>query len=139
VTRFVLDASFAMTWIMEVERTPATLKYFDALTRGELTAIVPAIWPEEISNVLLSVERSRKLTAAQAAIWIDVLKDLPIEVDQALIEESFGEVRLLAQAHGLTAYDARYLHLAIKQGVKLATRDKQLLAAAPKVGVKLVD
>jgi predicted nucleic acid-binding protein len=128
-----------MTWIMEVERTPATLKYFDALTRGELTAIVPAIWPEEISNVLLSVERSRKLTAAQAAIWIDVLKDIPIEVDQALIEESFGEVRLLAQAHGLTSYDARYLHLAIKQGVKLATRDKQLLAAAPKVGVKLVD
>jgi predicted nucleic acid-binding protein len=55
------------------------------------------------------------------------------------VEESLGEVRLLAQAHGLSVYDARYLHLAMQEGIPLATRDKQLSAVTLKVGVKLVD
>jgi len=127
-----------MTWVIEIERTPETLRYFDALTLGEVTAMVPAIWPEEMCNVLLTVERSRKITAAQAAEWIDVLKDLPVDIAPPSLEESLGEVRGLAQAHGLTAYDARYLHLAKREEIELATRDKQLMAAARKIGVKLV-
>jgi len=138
VTQFVLDASFAMTWVIEIERTEETLRYFDALTLGQVTAVAPAIWTDEINNVLLTVERSRKFTAAQAAQWIDIFKDLPIDIEPPSLEDSLGEVRRLAQAHGLTAYDARYLHLAIRKEIELATRDKQLMVAARKVGVKLV-
>jgi predicted nucleic acid-binding protein len=127
-----------MTWVIAGERTPETLLQFEILSRQQAEAIVPAIWPEEIANVFLTMERAGKLTAAQVITWTDVLKNLPIEVCSSSIEESLGEVRLLAQAHHLTAYDARYLHLAMQEGLPLATRDKQLLAVARKVGVRLV-
>ncbi len=136
--KFVLDASFALTWIIPAERSPESLKYYEALLRKEMEVIVPALWPDEMANVFLTMERARKLTGAQIALWSETILNLPIWIDSPSLEDSFGEVRLLAQAQGLTAYDARYLHLALREGVHLATRDKQLLAAAPKVGVKLV-
>jgi predicted nucleic acid-binding protein len=40
--------------------------------------------------------------------------------------------------YGLTAYDAAYLELAIRKGLPLATFDKELIAAAPLEGVKLI-
>jgi predicted nucleic acid-binding protein len=139
VNPFVLDASFTMTWIIEAEQTPATMKYLEALGRGECAALVPAIWPDEVANVFLTLERAKKVTSALISGWIDTLKALPIRVEAASLEASFGEVRLLARAHRLTAYDARYLHLALRSGAPLASRDRQLLLAAREVGVSLVD
>jgi predicted nucleic acid-binding protein len=127
-----------MTWVIESERTPGTFKHLEALKRGEALAIVPAIWPEEITNVFLTVERARKLTSGQVADWLYAFQNIPIQIEPPLLEESFGAVRILAQTHGLTAYDARYLHLAMRDSVVLATRDKRLLAVAPRVGVKLI-
>ena len=137
--RFVLDASFALTWVIESERTPETLRCFEALTKEEAQAVVPALWPDEIANVFLTIERAKKLTSTQIAAWAEVFSRLPIEIDRPSLEQSLGEVRLLAQTHGLSAYDARYLHLAMREGLPFATRDKQLLKAATKAGVRLVN
>ena len=41
----------------------------------------------------------------------------------------------LAARHGLSAYDAAYLELAMRRGLPLATRDDALLAAMTKAGV----
>jgi predicted nucleic acid-binding protein len=46
---------------------------------------------------------------------------------------------MLAQSHRLTVYEARYLHLALRKNLPLATYDKQLIAVAPKAGVDLVN
>ena len=43
----------------------------------------------------------------------------------------------LMRRHRLTAYDATYLELAIRLRLPLATKDRELLAAAPLVGVPL--
>jgi predicted nucleic acid-binding protein len=136
--RFVLDASFAVAWVIESERTPTLLRHFESLSREETEAVVPALWPDEIANVFLTLERRGQLTAVQIQNWIEVFAHLPIEVKPPSIEESLREVRLLAQSRNLTAYDARYLDLAMRENLPLATQDKQLLFAAPKVGVKLV-
>ncbi len=137
--QFVLDASFALSWVIESERTPALFGHFKTLVQKEAEAIVPAVWPDEIANVLLTFERQRKLTASQVLDWTDAFIKLPIEVRQPSIEQSLREVRSLAQAWNLTAYDAEYLHLAMRENVPLATRDKQLLSTAPRVGVQLVN
>ncbi len=50
-----------------------------------------------------------------------------------------GPVLALARAHGLSAYDAAYLELAMREGLPLATEDAALRAAARRVGVPLVD
>ena len=136
--RFVLDASFALTWVVESERSPATLKHYEALLREKAVAVVPALWPDEIANVLLTLERNGKLNPAQALKWIETFLQLPIEVMLPSMDESFGDVRALAQATFLTAYDARYVHLAMREDLPLATRDRAIIAAAPKLGVALV-
>jgi predicted nucleic acid-binding protein len=105
----------------------------------KLEALVPAIWADELANVLIVLERSRRISPEDLSGWIDALKILPIQIYPASLDESLGEVRSLAKAHKLTLYDARYLHLALKVNVPLATYDKQLIAAAIKAGVKLID
>ena len=136
--RFVLDASFAMTWVIEAEQTPASLKHFNALTRQEAQALVPSLWCDELANVLLTVERARKISAAVVSTWTDYFLALPLIIHPASLEQSLTEIRPLAQAHGLSAYDASYLYLALREQVPLATMDRQLMKAAPQVGVELL-
>jgi predicted nucleic acid-binding protein len=139
VKQFVLDASFALSWVIETERTPGLFRHYQALGRKETEAIVPAIWPTEMANVLLTFERQRKLTPLQLLDWTHAFEQLPIDVRPPSIEQSFGKVRSLAQSWNLTGYDAEYLYLAMCENVPLATCDKQLLSVAPRVGVKLVN
>ena len=138
MTRFVLDASFAVSWVVESERTPERLRYLDALTSGKAQAFVPALWPDEMGNVLLTMERARKLTATQVAAWVEVYGRLPIEIDPPSTVHSLGDVYRIARTHGLSLYDARYLHLALRERLPLATLDRQLLKSAAKVGVSSV-
>jgi predicted nucleic acid-binding protein len=139
MTRFVLDASFAMTWVIEAERTPVSLKHFNALTRGHAQGLVPALWCDELANVLLTVERARQISAAVVSTWTDYFLALPLIVHPASLEQSLIEIRPLAQAHGLSVYDASYLHLAMREQVPLATFDRQLIKEARKVGVELLE
>jgi rRNA-processing protein FCF1 len=46
--------------------------------------------------------------------------------------------RTLSQEQGLTPYDAAYLELAIRLGLPLATGDKELIAAAQRLGVTVL-
>ena len=138
MSRFVLDVSYAMTWVVEAERTPAGLKHFDSLKRREIQALVPSLWCDEMANVLLTVERVGKISKEQTANWVIFFQALPLEIFPANLAQSLTEIRPLAQDHGLTAYDASYLYLAMLAQVPLATMDRQLIKVAPKVGVKLV-
>lgn len=54
------------------------------------------------------------------------------------VARALGPVLALARAHRLSAYDAAYLELAIREGLPLATRDAALRSAAADVGVALV-
>jgi predicted nucleic acid-binding protein len=48
-----------------------------------------------------------------------------------------ADVARVSRDQGLTVYDAGYLELANRRNARLATLDKALIAAAPKVGVSL--
>jgi predicted nucleic acid-binding protein len=50
-----------------------------------------------------------------------------------------GPVVALARTHNLTAYDASYLELAMREGIPLATLDDKLQAAAVTSGVPLAE
>jgi predicted nucleic acid-binding protein len=96
------------------------------------------LWCAEIANVLLTLERSNKMSAGLISEWMTTFATLPITIYPTDLEQSFAEVRPLAKAHNLSVYDASYLHLALIEQVPLATMDRQLMKAAPKVGVKLL-
>lgn len=132
----VLDASVTMAWCFADEATAYTEAVFDRLRNDG--AVVPAIWPLEVANVLLIGERRQRLSELQRVRFVHVLRALPITVDVGALSEAFGAVLAIGREHGLSAYDAAYLELAMREGLPLATQDERLVAVARLVGVTLV-
>ncbi len=75
--------------------------------------------------------------AAQVAIP-ERLRLLPIAIEHRPAVWLAQQVLPLARAYQLSAYDAAYLELAIREGLPLATLDDGLRQAARAAGVALV-
>lgn len=130
---FVLDGSVALAWFFEDELDAYAERVEDSLPRA--TIVVPSLWFLEVANALLAGERRKRTTGAKVARFLGLLAELPLVVDEQVSERAFGDVLALARAHGLSAYDAAYLELAVRRGLPLATLDGQLIAAAATAGV----
>ena len=133
---FVLDASVAIAWVFEDEKTPQT----DALFRDAwvTSAIVPEIWPLEVTNVLLTAERRKRLSAEKREEYARVFASLPVGIVETPAEEVFDNILPLAHQERLTTYDATYLHLAMRLKTSLATLDEALRNAAQRNGVEVL-
>jgi predicted nucleic acid-binding protein len=136
VTDFVLDTSVTMAWCFPDEETPETRGLFVRMSAN--VAIVPAIWPLEVASVLLIGERRQRLTQAQTAQFLQLLRSFAITVDALSPMTTIHSVMTLSREHSLSSYDASYLELAIRHGLPLATLDQKLRAAAQAVGVSLL-
>ncbi|WP_028326122.1 type II toxin-antitoxin system VapC family toxin [Desulfatirhabdium butyrativorans] len=134
--RFVIDNSVVMAWCFADEISPYAESVLDSLE--DMTAIVPAIWPLEVGNVLLVAERKKRLNEAASNRFITLLSQLPIIVDQEPPERMLREIFLLARENRLSTYDASYLDLALKRGLPIATLDDRLIAAAKQIQVRIL-
>lgn len=133
---FVLDCSIAMAWLFHDEATAKTEALLNRLATE--TALVPAWWFIEITNVLTLAERRGRITPLQSDAFIRDLSKLGIERDNEAPDRAFTHLLVLCRRHRLTSYDAIYLDLAIRRGLPLATRDDDLRKAAKKSGVYLL-
>lgn len=133
---FVLDASVTMAWCFGDEATQYTRDVLTLLQRAE--AVVPPLWPFEVSNVIAVALRNRRLNAVEAGRFLDLVAALPIEVDAQRTRHVFEKVLPLAREHGLSSYDAAYLELAVRRDVPIATLDARLKQAAARMGVRPV-
>ncbi len=136
MSRFVLDASVTLCWCFENQASDYTEAIFERLAGGE-EASVPFIWPLEVANVLVTAERRRALRVAQVTGFLEELAAWPIQVDTLGVDRAFQQILSAARQHNLSAYDAAYLELAIREGLPLATLDNDLRKAAKAVGVKI--
>lgn len=134
--RFVVDNSVVMAWCFDDEQS----NYADnILGRFEkASAIVPAIWPLEVGNVLIVAERRQRLSEADSMRFLTLLNELPIHVVQESPERMLKETVGLARELSLSTYDASYLDLAMREGLPLATQDAALLRAARKCKVHIL-
>ena len=137
MTRFVLDASVALCWFFEGQKTAYTEAVFECLARGD-EALVPVVWPLEVVNSLAVAARQKTITAAQLETFVADLKELPVEVDLEGVERTYSSILRISRQHQLSSYDAAYLDLALVEGLPLATLDKNLRAAAKRAGVELL-
>ena len=135
--RFVLDISVVMAWCFAETSSGFAAAILDLLSDHQ--ALVPAVWPLETTNALLVAERRKRIPRAHALRFLHLLNSLPISVEQDPIDLVFGENYVLAQAAGLSSYDASYLALAIRESVPLATLDDALRKAARKFDVRIME
>ena len=136
---FVLDASVAMSWLF-LDAKPAdhayALKVLNAMKQAETTALVPVTWGLEISNVIAKAENRGLVTEVQSEAFLEMLEAMDIGADRATFSKSLSETLQITRRYRISAYDASYLELAMREGVPLATLDEDLQKAARKAGVK---
>lgn len=132
-SQLVLDASIALAWCFDDEASPATEALLDQVsTHG---AVVPTLWHLELGNVLLAAERRGRTVQGGIVVRLRLFARLPIETDVETSERAWRETLVLARAEQLTLYDGAYLELAVRRGLPLATKDRDLAAAAKRVAV----
>jgi predicted nucleic acid-binding protein len=131
----VIDASVALAWFFPDEESHDADRILDIVERDG--AIVPAIWALEVINGLLAAERRGRISRSEATRALELASRLELSTVPTDIEEAMGDVYALAREHGLSAYDAAYLQLAMREGLALATLDGRLRTAANEAGVAL--
>lgn len=134
--KYVLDCSVVIAWIFQDEATAQTETLREQL--AESIAIVPAIWHLEVTNTLVVSAHRGRIQLTEIPSLISLLESLPLEVDPQTSSQAFSQTFKLAQNYQLSAYDAAYLELAMRQNLPLATLDQRLQEVAKRCGVVLL-
>lgn len=123
--RFIIDASFLVSYLLPDERTQHTEKIFKAYAQGEITFFSSPLLPLEVANSLRHAVPKR-ITKEQAISLFDDFIDYKIE----LLPLDETEILALSLEHKLTVYDTSYLWLARKKKLPLLTLDTKLAKLA---------
>ncbi len=128
----VVDTNIIAPLYVRSAQTDAVEELFarDAVWRTEPLALI------ELSNVLITYERSRYITAATAR---DCLNRAAAFLQPHLFRVSHQAALDAALDYRVTAYDARFLALANQLGHRLVTEDTRLRAAAPALTQSLAE
>jgi predicted nucleic acid-binding protein len=129
----VVDASVALAWCFPDEHSEYADDVLDAL-EGQ-TVVLPSVWALEVANAVLVAERRKRIGKADIVRFVALLGNLSISEMSVPVGGILETVIPLAREHGLSAYDAAYLDVAVRTGLTLATADGQLEGAARKAGV----
>ena len=128
----LVDTNVIAPLYVRSARTEAVEELFarDAVWRTEPLALI------ELSNVLITYERSRYITAATAR---DCLNRAAAFLQPHFFRVSHQAALEAALDYRVTAYDARFLALADQLGIRLITEDARLRAAAPALTQSLAE
>ncbi len=131
----VVDASATLPWLLEDESSD----YADHLLQTVLDegALVPAIWPDEVSNALVMCVRRGRLSEEDLAEAVELLGCLPMEVISSPYTGHMTSVMAISQRYGTSVYDASYLNLANQKKAHLCTLDRPMRTAASQMGVPI--
>ena len=133
---FVLDASMTLSWAFEGESTALSAVVLKSLETAY--AIAPALWAFEVANALSIAERRGRMNVLAQATFLERLRLLPVAIEHRPATWLAQQILPLARAYHMSAYDAAYLELSIREGLPLATLDDGLRRAASDAGVALV-
>lgn len=134
----VLDASVVLSWCFPDEKSQKAEEISGRIAAGD-RIVVPAFWRYEILNALLVGEKRKRLTHELTKAFINDLDRLPLDVDAIPTSTVvFVATQSLCRKHGITAYDAAYLEIAIREKNALATVDDDLRRAALAEGVQVL-
>ena len=79
MSALVIDSSAALSWCFEDEASPGSDALFEQVR--DQGAVVPGLWHLEVANVLLQAEKRGRITAADVAIRLELIAELPITTD----------------------------------------------------------
>jgi len=131
----VVDASIALAWALPDESSSYADAALAVVEREGLR--VPEIWAREIANGLAVAYLRKRITPADETAFLAALSRLNIEVERIPALTVIRDGTAAAARFGLTAYDAAYVDLALREKLALATLDGAMRKAAEQSGVAL--
>jgi len=132
----VIDSSITLASVYSHEISQAVTAVLQMVKAGGAWA--PSLWRLEVAHVLeMGVRRGRHDVAFRDATLSD-LATLPVSIDLETEKHAWGATLRLAERHRLTSYDATYLELAKRRGLRLASLDTELRTAAQREGLPLL-
>ena len=134
---FVLDASVALGWMLDRPVPARAALARRLITAGEIP-VVPILWRHEVSNAVVMAERRGRLTPSQVKTLTTDLEELSDGIEVDPVSARISILIETARRANLTVYDAAYLELAARRGLRLATLDEKLREAARQAGLELV-
>ena len=97
--------------------------------------MVPVTWGLEVANVIGKAEMKGLVREAQSEAFLEMLDSIDIRADTVTFPRARSDTLQIARRYRLSSCDASYLELALRAGLPLATRDRDLQTAANKAGV----
>lgn len=129
----VVDNSVVLCWCLADESDPVADRAMQRVVNDG--AIVPGIWWYELRNALVVNERRGRIDTADTIAILADLREMSIAIDR---DHDDGVLLALARRHGLSAYDAAYVEVALRRGIPIASLDRQLRQAASVCHVTLI-
>lgn len=130
----IMDASVAIAIARVEPAGPRAEEAIERLVRQGGRLVVPPHFWLEVVNGLIRRHRWSGSETLEAIHDLDRLELDTVELDRALVVMTLD----VAERHGLSAYDAAYLALAISLDGSLATFDRALVRAAGERAIGLV-
>lgn len=120
----VVDASVALKWVIDEEGSAAA----SSLAGESLSS--PSLLLAECANALWAKARRREITADEMSERLSLLRSAPVLL--VPIEELVEDATRLAATLDHPVYDCLYLALAVREGTRLITADRQFARAVRK-------
>jgi predicted nucleic acid-binding protein len=104
------------------------------LFRDDPDWYAPDLWKYEFGNVIRKYVRAGRISSeVKKGAWVGCLKMVTTIHEVDVFAVDVFAVDDVAESGGLKFYDASYVSLAMKLGLKLRTRDSGILEAFPEV------
>ena len=123
MNRVVVDASALAALVFDEPEGDAVAKQLEGAT-----VFAPSLLKLELANTALKKARRHKSDAAKILAALSAARESWADISWRDVD--VADVALVAEATGLSAYDASYLWLAGSLGADLVTLDRRLARAA---------
>jgi predicted nucleic acid-binding protein len=135
---YIFDASFVASLIIPDEKNPAVDKIY-ANIRNEDEKLAPHLFRYEIANIFKNIIRRKRFTFDDVLTFFPSLSALSITCDFETGPGYSEKLLRLCNDYNLSSYNASYLELAERKRAALCTLDDNLIAAAKKRGVMVME
>ncbi len=125
MTRVVVDASFALKWVMEEADSSRAEAILRGWHRRSVGRVAPAWFACEIANALYRRTIRLDVTLSQAQIGLEAIME-HVDVSAFDARLAVRAIELAARFDQRAAYDAHYLALAEHLRCELWTADERL-------------